>query len=63
MKRTFYLFNPGIMERKDNTLKFTPVVANEDDEEINLNRSLEKFAFILSWNRAKSAYCVSIQML
>ena len=30
---------------------------------INLNRSLEKFAFILSWNRAKSAYCVSIQML
>lgn len=30
---------------------------------LNLNRSLEKFAFILSWNRAKSAYCVSIQML
>ncbi len=24
MKKTFYLFNPGILERKDNTLKFTP---------------------------------------
>lgn len=24
MKKTYYLFNPGIMERKDNTLKFTP---------------------------------------
>ena len=34
MKRSFYLFNPGIMERKDNTLKFTPVIVNEDNEEI-----------------------------
>ena len=34
MKRSFYLFNPGIMERKDNTLKFTPVVVNEDNTEI-----------------------------
>lgn len=34
MKRSFYLFNPGIMERKDNTLKFTPVVVNEENEEI-----------------------------
>jgi len=25
MKKNYYLFNPGIMERKDNTLKFTPV--------------------------------------
>lgn len=33
MKRTFYLFNPGIMERKDNTLKFTPVTVNDDGEE------------------------------
>lgn len=24
MKRTYYLFNPGMLERKDNTLKFTP---------------------------------------
>ena len=23
MKQTFYLFNPGVLERKDNTLKFT----------------------------------------
>ena len=23
MKKTYYLFNPGEMERKDNTLKFT----------------------------------------
>lgn len=30
MKKTYYLFNPGILERKDNTLKFTPV--SEDDE-------------------------------
>jgi len=29
MKKTYYLFNPGILQRKDNTLKFTPV---EDDE-------------------------------
>lgn len=34
MKRSFYLFNPGIMERKDNTLKFTPVTLNEDKEEV-----------------------------
>lgn len=34
MKRSFYLFNPGIMERRDNTLKFTPVVVNEDNTEI-----------------------------
>ena len=34
MKRSFYLFNPGIMERRDNTLKFTPVVVNEDNEEV-----------------------------
>ena len=26
MKKTFYLFNPGELERKDNTLKFTPYV-------------------------------------
>lgn len=24
MKKTYYLFNPGMLERKDNTLKFTP---------------------------------------
>jgi CRISPR-associated protein Cas1 len=28
MKKTYYLFNPGTLQRKDNTLKFTPV---EDD--------------------------------
>lgn len=28
MKKTYYLFNPGRLSRKDNTLKFTPV--NED---------------------------------
>ena len=31
MKKTYYLFNPGQLERKDNTLKFTPV-AEEDGE-------------------------------
>lgn len=29
MKKTYYLFNPGILERKDNTLKFTPCT-NDD---------------------------------
>jgi CRISPR-associated protein Cas1 len=31
MKRTYYLFNPGRLSRKDNTLKFTPF--NEDGNE------------------------------
>jgi CRISPR-associated protein Cas1 len=34
MKRSFYLFNPGIMERKDNTLKFTPVSIDEAGNEM-----------------------------
>ena len=29
MKKTYYLFNPGQLERKDNTLKFTPSIENE----------------------------------
>ncbi len=33
MKKTFYLFNPGILERKDNTLKFTPVA--DDGEKLS----------------------------
>ncbi len=33
MKKTFYLFNPGQMERKDNTLKFTPFSIDEDGTE------------------------------
>lgn len=28
MKKTYYLFNPGLLERKDNTLKFTPITGN-----------------------------------
>src|SRR6218665_43533 len=28
MKKTYYLFNPGRMSRKDNTLSFTPVDEN-----------------------------------
>lgn len=32
MKKTYYLFNPGRMSRKDNTLKFTPV--DEDGREL-----------------------------
>jgi CRISPR-associated protein Cas1 len=31
MKKSYYLFNPGRMSRKDNTLKFTPV--DEDGKE------------------------------
>lgn len=33
MKKTFYLFNPGILERRDNTLKFTPVLIDGDGNE------------------------------
>ncbi|PKO99098.1 MAG: subtype I-B CRISPR-associated endonuclease Cas1 [Bacteroidetes bacterium HGW-Bacteroidetes-8] len=32
MKRTYYLFNPGILQRKDNTLKFTPIEVDENGE-------------------------------
>jgi CRISP-associated protein Cas1 len=32
MKKTYYLFNPGRLSRKDNTLKFTPV--DEDGREL-----------------------------
>lgn len=32
MKRTYYLFNPGKLERKDNSLKFTPFEEQEDGE-------------------------------
>ena len=31
MKKSYYLFNPGRLSRKDNTLKFTPV--DEDGKE------------------------------
>jgi CRISPR-associated protein Cas1 len=31
MKKTYYLFNPGRMSRKDNTLKFTPVDENDNE--------------------------------
>ena len=40
MKRTFYLFNPGILERRDNTLKFTPVTETGDSEELGQPRFL-----------------------
>ena len=33
MKKTYYLFNPGQLGRKDNTLKFTPVVEDGNGEE------------------------------
>ncbi|MDR2009254.1 MAG: type I-B CRISPR-associated endonuclease Cas1b [Bacteroidales bacterium] len=32
MKKTYYLFNPGYLERKDNTLKFTPIETGENGE-------------------------------
>ena len=35
MKKTFYLFNPGMLERKDNTLKFTPCVADDAIPDVN----------------------------
>jgi len=32
MKKTYYLFNPGVLERKDNTLKFTPYEVNDNGD-------------------------------
>ena len=32
MKKTYYLFNPGRLSRKDNTLKFTPVDENGQEQ-------------------------------
>ncbi len=32
MKKSYYLFNPGILERRDNTLKFTPVETDKNGE-------------------------------
>jgi CRISP-associated protein Cas1 len=37
MKKSYYLFNPGILERKDNTLKFTPLPNEEDTNENSQN--------------------------
>lgn len=36
MKKTFYLFNPGELSRKDNTLKFTPII----DDKVGQSRYL-----------------------
>lgn len=33
MKKAYYLFNPGLIERKDNTLKFTPIEKDEEGSE------------------------------
>lgn len=33
MKKAYYLFNPGLLERKDNTLKFTPIEEDENGRE------------------------------
>jgi CRISPR-associated protein Cas1 len=32
MKKSYYLFNPGMLHRKDNTLKFTPVIEGENGD-------------------------------
>lgn len=32
MKKAYYLFNPGMLERKDNTLKFTPYEVNDNGD-------------------------------
>lgn len=32
MKKTYYLFNPGQLHRKDNTLKFTPIEENTEGD-------------------------------
>ena len=35
MKKIFYLFNPGVLERKDNTLKFTPCADDGDMPDVS----------------------------
>lgn len=35
MKKTYYLFNPGTLQRKDNTLKFTPIEEDGNGNERN----------------------------
>jgi len=34
MKKTYYLFNPGSLERRDNTLKFTPISDSEAEHPV-----------------------------
>ena len=34
MKKTYYLFNPGTLDRKDNTLKFTPLEEDAGGNEL-----------------------------
>jgi CRISPR-associated protein Cas1 len=34
MKQTYYLFNPGTLQRRDNTLKFTPIEEDENGEKV-----------------------------
>ena len=59
MKRSFYIFNPGIMERKDNTLKFTPVAEDKEGEKMMPSRfiPIEDVAEIYAFGslRANSA--------
>lgn len=38
MKKTYYLFNPGHLERKDNTLKFTPIEPDDNGEHERLGQ-------------------------
>ena len=35
MKKSYYLFNPGVLERRDNTLKFTPYEEDAMGEFVN----------------------------
>lgn len=35
MRKTFYLFNPGELSRKDNTLKFIPILEDESGKEMH----------------------------
>lgn len=35
MKKSYYLFNPGMLERKDNTLKFTPIAEEGEERSID----------------------------
>lgn len=48
MKKTYYLFNPGRLSRKDNTLKFTPM--EEDGNGIEHEGQPSQGAFKLANN-------------
>ncbi len=57
MKKTYYLFNPGILERKDNTLKFTPVAGESIGTEQSGSRGDSVYAGKNTATAVAEDYC------